>query len=510
MRIPAAPILVLTLVGTVATPTWAAAALLPGQQVYASDLLSALIVSSSLPTGYAESAFGPWLDDDRDGCNTRAEVLIAESEVEAGLIGPCDVISGRWYSRYDGRTWSTRGDVEVDRLVALEEAWLSGADSWTSGQRAAFANELDLPASLSVVTATVRSSKGAKDPAAWLPPLDEARCEYAINWMSVKYRWSLRIDPDEKAALASVLAGDCGRLSIPVPERKVVTLSPPEPSGWPLYKIVYDASIYELVTNSDGSQSALPLSFDRWRDVYRFKPPIRKGSDFVKYPWSPTGYAVTFWPGGESAWQWARLTFAQWRTAGQPAFRTAGWIKGSYYYKWGTSPELFVEGEDEVVHKLTGPEWAASGFRPYVDRVGEGFMKLSWNGDIVRNRPHGDSKVEYFEWVEAGFPTPQVVQRLPGDNFSRFPDTREIWYSGPSMSRPVTFAEWTAAGRPAPQVMMPGPPPPVTGTRDGPIYYENCAEARRQGKAPLIRPFPGYEYPRLDRDGDGVACQPLE
>jgi hypothetical protein len=38
-------------------------------------------------------------------------------------------------------------------------------------------------------------------------------------------------------------------------------------------------------------------------------------------------------------------------------------------------------------------------------------------------------------------------------------------------------------------------------------YYENCDAARAAGAAPLHRGDPGYR-PELDRDGDGVACEP--
>ncbi|HET6856623.1 MAG TPA: excalibur calcium-binding domain-containing protein [Streptomyces sp.] len=38
-------------------------------------------------------------------------------------------------------------------------------------------------------------------------------------------------------------------------------------------------------------------------------------------------------------------------------------------------------------------------------------------------------------------------------------------------------------------------------------YYENCDEARAAGVAPLHQGDPGYSSD-LDRDGDGVACEP--
>jgi endonuclease YncB( thermonuclease family) len=38
------------------------------------------------------------------------------------------------------------------------------------------------------------------------------------------------------------------------------------------------------------------------------------------------------------------------------------------------------------------------------------------------------------------------------------------------------------------------------------VTYANCAAVRAAGKAPLLRGQPGYA-PKLDRDGDGVACE---
>jgi endonuclease YncB( thermonuclease family) len=48
----------------------------------------------------------------------------------------------------------------------------------------------------------------------------------------------------------------------------------------------------------------------------------------------------------------------------------------------------------------------------------------------------------------------------------------------------------------------PAPAPPAAG-----VYYANCDAVRAAGKAPLYRGQPGYETPRLDRDGDGIACE---
>jgi hypothetical protein len=39
------------------------------------------------------------------------------------------------------------------------------------------------------------------------------------------------------------------------------------------------------------------------------------------------------------------------------------------------------------------------------------------------------------------------------------------------------------------------------------VYYPNCDAVRAAGAAPIRRGQPGYR-PSLDRDDDGIACEP--
>ncbi|MFF8504170.1 excalibur calcium-binding domain-containing protein [Streptomyces anulatus] len=48
---------------------------------------------------------------------------------------------------------------------------------------------------------------------------------------------------------------------------------------------------------------------------------------------------------------------------------------------------------------------------------------------------------------------------------------------------------------------------PPKATDPAPAYYENCDAARAAGAAPVEEGDPGYA-PHLDRDGDGVGCEP--
>jgi hypothetical protein len=187
----------------------------------ARNLLLGLPVRAENGSGYSRSYFGDWRDANGDCQNTRAEVLIAESKavITYTTSSHCTVKAGRWYSRYDGKTWTLASDVDIDDVVALKEAWDSGAKSWSATDRARFHNDLGYSWTLDAVTDNVNSSKGDSDPAQWLPPLTSVRCSYAIHWVAIKYRWRLSIDTTEKSKLASILSGTCGAKTVTIPPR---------------------------------------------------------------------------------------------------------------------------------------------------------------------------------------------------------------------------------------------------------------------------------------------------
>jgi hypothetical protein len=92
--------------------------------------------------------------------------------------------------------------------VPLAQAWDSGAAGWDAAQRQAYANDLDDARHLVAVTARSNRQKADQDPATWLPPHPQARCRYATEWVSVKRRWQLSVDPAEKTVLIES-AGNC-------------------------------------------------------------------------------------------------------------------------------------------------------------------------------------------------------------------------------------------------------------------------------------------------------------
>jgi hypothetical protein len=182
--------------------------------VRALDLLSLILVAAEDDRGYDRELFEHWITQDR-GCSTRELVLIEEALglPQIDLFG-CKVIEGDWLSRYDGRRHTDPADLDIDHVVALKEAWRSGASTWTPERRRAFANDLSDPRTLRAVTDEVNQSKGDRDPASWLPPDTSAQCGYLGDWVAIKARWRLTMDATEERAIRRLLETSCAGTSV--------------------------------------------------------------------------------------------------------------------------------------------------------------------------------------------------------------------------------------------------------------------------------------------------------
>lgn len=154
--------------------------------------------------GYSRDKFPHW-SSQGDNCNTREVVLERDGE-NVQQDSACAAVSGTWRSAYDDGVWTAASDVDIDHVVALSEAWRSGANSWTTSKRQGFANDLTR-SQLIAVTDNVNQSKGDDDPAEWMPPNTGYHCMYARMWVSVKHHYDLSVDSAEKSALSGVLNG---------------------------------------------------------------------------------------------------------------------------------------------------------------------------------------------------------------------------------------------------------------------------------------------------------------
>jgi hypothetical protein len=116
--------------------------------------------------------------------------------------------AGTWLDPYTGQTLTDSSEIDIDHVVALANAWRSGANSaeWSAADREAYANE---PEALLSTDAGTNRTKGDKGPEAWKPPNHDYWCEYARRWIWIKSDWHLTVNPAEKSSLQQML-GTCG------------------------------------------------------------------------------------------------------------------------------------------------------------------------------------------------------------------------------------------------------------------------------------------------------------
>jgi len=181
-------------------------------QPTAVSVVEKLAVKGRAPkTGYARDQFGTaWKDVDRNGCDTRNDILNRDltSVIYKVSSQDCVVLSGVLVDPYSGesinflRGVATSSDVQIDHIVALSNAWQTGAFKLTIEKRTALAND---PLNLLAVKGRLNSQKGDGDAATWLPPKKSYRCSYVARQVAVKYKYGLWLTAPEKAAILKLL-----------------------------------------------------------------------------------------------------------------------------------------------------------------------------------------------------------------------------------------------------------------------------------------------------------------
>ena len=186
-------------------------------------------------TGYERDRFGDgWVDTDRNGCDTRNDVLARDLTGERFRSGSdCVVVSGTLEDPYSGRTIEfrrgeeTSDDVQIDHVVALSDAWQKGAQGWDADRRTTFAND---PLNLLAVDGPLNMQKGDGDAATWLPPNTAYRCAYVARQVAVKTGYRLWATRAERNAAATVLAG-CPAEPLPGDPATEASATRPAPAG---------------------------------------------------------------------------------------------------------------------------------------------------------------------------------------------------------------------------------------------------------------------------------------
>lgn len=175
----------------------------------ARDALAALPTKGRAPkTGYKRSQFGDgWAK--AGGCDTRNVIL--RRDLANTVLGDdnCKVQAGALSDPYTGqriafkRGANSSGAVQIDHVVALSNAWQTGAQQLSSEQRISLAND---PLELLAVDGPANQQKGDGDAATWLPSNKPFRCQYIARQIAVKKKYSLWVTPPERTAMERILA----------------------------------------------------------------------------------------------------------------------------------------------------------------------------------------------------------------------------------------------------------------------------------------------------------------
>jgi hypothetical protein len=182
----------------------------------ATELLATLATKGRAPkTGYDRTGhFGrAWIDIDDNGCDTRNDILardltgITRDDTCRVLTGDLDNVYGGTDVRFT-RGQETSTAVQIDHVVALMNAWETGAQQLSQAQREALAND---PLNLQATDASSNARKQAGDAATWLPPAKGYRCEYVARQVSVKAAYGLWVTAAERSAMEGILASCPGQ-----------------------------------------------------------------------------------------------------------------------------------------------------------------------------------------------------------------------------------------------------------------------------------------------------------
>lgn len=172
------------------------------------DLLATIDVKGRAPkTGYERTQFGNgWAV--MDGCDTRNIILYRDLKNPVVSEG-CKVASGILNDPYTGnmvafvRGPSTSDDVQIDHVVALSNAWQTGAQQLSQEERERLAND---PLELLAVDGSANQEKSDGDAATWLPQNKAFRCQYVARQVAVKAKYRLWVTPAEKEAIVRILS----------------------------------------------------------------------------------------------------------------------------------------------------------------------------------------------------------------------------------------------------------------------------------------------------------------
>ncbi|WP_435078722.1 hypothetical protein [Clavibacter michiganensis] len=224
--------------------------------------------------------------------------------------------------------------------------------------------------------------------------------------------------------------------------------------GTTYYSVPFSDSLISVAGDDAEDPGSALATYAEWK-ADGFPRPVPAKVAYRALPWDGTVFADV-----QGTVVSLALDLAEWRRAGSPT-PTRNVLPGaSLVIQNATSDELLVRtglgwGTDAAEwHTMTFGEWRSLGY-PAIDiHSGSKYERLAWLDTIVGDDPYtGESgPITFDTWLDAGRPTPKVVQAFALDEYCSTPGGAEIRYVG--LAAPeglsMTFRQWVVAGSPKP------------------------------------------------------------
>jgi len=154
---------------------------------------------------YRRKDWRHWIDKDGDCQNTRAEVLISQSEVrvEFATSRDCRVVKGAWIGGLTGIILSDASDVDIDHVIPLSYAHRHGGSLWSPSKKEQFAND---PLNLLPTYDIENRRKSDKGPSEYLPSDKNLACAYIKRWKAIGIKYDLNIASDDMFVIRDIIS----------------------------------------------------------------------------------------------------------------------------------------------------------------------------------------------------------------------------------------------------------------------------------------------------------------
>ena len=465
------------------------------------EAVSTLAVRQTKSTPGYNRDFFQWnkFDEDGDGCDTRNDILARDLD-NVSKQDKCVVLSGTLDDPYTGdhidfyRGQSTSSEVQIDHIVALSDAWNSGANHWDESELRTFGND---SYNLAAVEGTANIQKSDSSADEWLPSNAAAQCLYVATQVGVKERYALTVTQAEAQKMREVLSA-CPAQSVPQINGpglvRLVEQKGESKHGYPFVdqgNVVADDETREYRGMNPVVRQDMAAFLYRWAGSPDYTPSNADKARFRDVDGS-TPHAKEIW--------WLASTGI-----------SEGWLEsdGSRTFR-GMSP---VTRQDMAafMRRLVGdygpiPSKSivfrdVDGSTPHAKEIwwlastgiSEGWLESDGSRTFRGMSPVTRQDMAAFLYRLAGSPN----RGLDSDGAFIYSYFRDVDGSTPH----AEDIWWLALKRISTGWLIISPSP-----QPDQVYYKNCAAVRAAGKAPLHRGEPGYR-PGLDRDNDGIACE---